>query len=478
MLLDVKHVHLIGIGGTGLSAIALVLLERGYKVSGSDRQPSPAAQSLQQAGAQVFIGHKSENIAGADLVLRSSAIRDENVEVQAALATGIPVLKRVDFLGELMAGQQGIAIAGTHGKTTTTAMIAWILAEAGVDPSYIIGGVSSNLAGNAHAGQGKYFVIEADEYDRMFLGLQPQVAVVTNVEHDHPDCYPTFQDFQQAFREFVLRLEPSGKLVACADNPAVAQLLGLALANGLEGFSYGVSETHLDYRAQDLVVNLKGGFSFNVVRQKDGLLAPVHLQLPGEHNVQNATAAFAVADLLGLDLAKACLALSEFQGTGRRFELRGEPAGVSVIDDYAHHPTEIRATLAAARSRFPKRRIWAVWQPHTYSRTQVLWDDFLAAFKDANFVVVLEIYPARESAPADGFSSRGLVEAMSKDGNYKPGTVNFVPGLPEATEYLLDHLQAGDVVLVLSAGDADQISARLVQELPVKKSTLTQGRSG
>jgi UDP-N-acetylmuramate--alanine ligase len=459
-----EHVHFIGIGGSGLSAIAVVLLESGIMVSGSDRQASPVLQRLQEAGAQVFYGHRPENIAGADLVVRSSAVPDDNVEVQAALAAGVPVLKRVDFLDRLTSSQQAIAVAGTHGKTTTTAMLAWILTVLGKDPSYIIGGFSINLARNAHAGHGKYFVIEADEYDHMFWGLQPYIGVVTNVEHDHPDCYPTFQDFYQAFQTFVSRLQVGGALVACGDDMGAASLLAWAKSKDYRSSSYGLEGIEYDYTASKRLPNDLGGFSFSMLRRNGKVAAYVRLRVPGEHNVRNALAALAVTDLLGLPLAEAAQALSEFQGTGRRFEIRGEVAGVTIIDDYAHHPTEIRATLAAAHTRYPERSIWVVWQPHTFSRTRTLFRDFVAAFEEADHVLVTEIYAARESAPDDGFSASQLVEAMrTRQGSAID--VHFTPGLDDAMNWILEHLKPGDIVLVLSAGDADLISAQLVQTL-------------
>ncbi|MEW5871366.1 MAG: UDP-N-acetylmuramate--L-alanine ligase [Chloroflexota bacterium] len=466
-----KHVHFIGIGGSGLSAMAMVLLERGYTVSGSDRQLSPLAQALQQAGARVFLGHRAENVSGADLVVRSSAIPDENVEVQAARAAGVSVLKRADFLEQLMASQQVIGVAGTHGKTTTTAMIAWMLSSLGLDPSYIVGGVSQNLGRNAHAGQGQWFVIEADEYDRMFLGLRPSLAVVTNIEHDHPDCYPTAADFYQAFQEYASHLVQGGALVACGEDPGAARLLAWAAAQGLRTQTYGLSDADWDYCAKDLSVNAQGGFRFALSCQNCPAPQPVSLVVPGEHNVRNALAALAVADQLHLPLRRAASALGEFRGAGRRFEVRGEQAGVTVIDDYAHHPTEIRATLAAARARFPGRRLWAVWQPHTYSRTRTLFDGFVSALSQADQVIVTEVYAAREAAPVDGFSGDWLVRALSDAG----APAQFAPGLVEAKDELVHNLQSGDVVLVLSAGDADQISTQVLQSLEAQAGPHRRG---
>ena len=472
-----KRVHLIGIGGSGLSAIARVLIESGYSVSGSDRILSPMAKSLQEIGAQVFIGHQSEYVRGADLVIVSSAIPDDNVEVLEARANGIPVLKRADFLGQLMAGHLGIAIAGTHGKTTTTAMIAWVLSALGQDPTFIIGGISKNLGTNARAGKGKTFVIEADEYDRMFLGLQMQIAVVTNVEYDHPDCYPTAQSYRQAFLEFTKKLPVEGLLLACVNEPGAALLLHESAGGGKYTMGYGISmpsarptlsaDVRWAYQASNLEQNQRGGFTFDAVchpnprnkvskstRHKPKTIQ-ISLQVPGEHNVRNALAALAVAHWLGLSLDKAAQALYEFSGTGRRFEVIGEIAGISIVDDYAHHPTEIQTTIQAARMYYPGRQLWVVWQPHTYSRTRMYFNEFISAFKSADHVLVTEVYPAREPLNHD-FSARQIVQAMNHP------DAHFVPGLAQATTFLLERLRSGDVLLVLSAGDADQISANVL----------------
>lgn len=458
------HIHLIGIGGSGLSAIARVLLESGDTVSGSDRQLSPLAQSLQADGAKVVVGHRPENVNGADLVIRSSAIPDQNVEVQAARAASIPVLKRVDFIGQLMTDRQGIAVAGTHGKTTTSAMIAWVLSSLDQDPSFIIGGVVANLGTNAHAGRGNAFVIEADEYDRMFLGIYPHIAVVTNVEHDHPDCYPTSEDYFQAFQEFVDTLIPGGVLLVCGEDAGAMRLLREAGEVQHRQFSYGLvgspDKPFYDYSALNTRLNKQGGFDFDVYRGAF-CLGHVSLKVPGQHNVLNSLAAFVVADLLNLPGYDTSQALGEYQGTGRRFEILGTVNDITVIDDYAHHPTEIRATLAAARNRYPGREVWTVFQPHTYSRTLTLFDDYVNAFEDADHVLVTEIYAVREPAVA-GFSAQQIAAAMSHP------DVHFVPDLTRATAFLLGRLSPGDVLLVLSAGDADQISAQVLDALKDK----------
>ncbi len=453
------RIHLIGIGGTGLSAIARLLLEMGHTVSGSDRVEFTFTQDLQSAGVTIHIGHNPENVTGADLVVRSSAIPDENPEVAAARAGRIPVLKRGDFLGTLMEGKTGIAIAGTHGKTTTTAMIAWMLSSLNQDPSFIVGGVLLNLGTNAHHGKGNTFVIEADEYDRMFLGLQPFIEVVTNIEHDHPDCYPTLANLQAAFLEFVQHLPSGGTLIACAEDPGAFALLSKAEKIGKTVLAYGLKPIagngrEIETYTSALSVNGKGGFTFN--SSVLGNSASVELQVPGKHNILNALAALTVAQLLDLPLLDAAQALGQFSGTGRRFEVRGEVNGITVIDDYAHHPSEIQATLAAARFRYPRSHLWVVWQPHTYSRTQVLLDDFANSFGNADEVIVTEVYPARE--PQQDFSSKKVVDAMQRP-------ALFIADLSEVSKYLITHLHPGDVLLVLSAGDADQVSNEVLAHL-------------
>lgn len=461
-----QHVHLIGIGGSGLSAMARYLLESGYQVSGSDRELSPLAKRLKASGAEVYLGHRAAHVMGADVVVRSSAIPEDNVEVRAALDAGVPVLKRVDFLGRLMDGYRGIAVAGTHGKTTTTAMIAWMLTAMGEDPSFLIGGVSENLGTNARSGRGDYFVIEADEYDYMFLGLNPEFAIVTNVEHDHPDCFPTYEDFFGAFVAFTERLTPDGVLLVCGDDHGAVRLRAEVESHRQRAlsFSFGHSVERKDpeYLGRDLRLVENGCFRFSAFRE--GIpLADVNLDVPGKHNAYNALAALALADLLGLNLAAASAALGSFHGTGRRFELRGEAGGVTVIDDYAHHPTEVRATLAAARSRYPDRRLWIVWQPHTYSRTRLFASEFAESFDNADVILVTEVYAAREADPSD-FSARQVV-ALINARLQEQAEVHFVPELVEVTAVLLSRLEPRDVLIVLSAGDADKIGGQVLAAL-------------
>jgi UDP-N-acetylmuramate--alanine ligase len=441
------RIHVVGIGGTGLSAIAKVLHERGVEVTGSDQAPSPYAQALEALGVPVTYGHAASNVKGARLVLVSSAVAEDNPEVLAARQAGIPVLRREQYLHELTAGFRTVAVAGTHGKTTTTAMIAWILDQAGRDPSYIIGGVATDLGTNAHAGKGIEFVVEADEYDRAFLGLSPSVAVVTNIEHDHPDCYPTYGDLRAAFDAFGAQVQDL--LVTCGDDPAAASLD----PGGVRRITYGL-HSPADWRATDVQLMPGGGSTFTAWHH-DLRLGSVRLTQPGEHNVSNALGALAVVDQLGTAFATSADALASFHGVWRRFELLGEAGGVTVIDDYAHHPSEIRATLQAARQRFPQADVWAVFQPHTYSRTRALMASFATAFADADHVLVTDVFPAREQ-PDGVTSGRGVVEAMEHP------DARFIPALDDALRVLTAGVKPGSVVVTLSAGDANRVGKDLL----------------
>ena len=467
-----KHIHMIGIGGTGLSAIAHILLQKGYRVSGSDHVASPLFKSITEAGAQTFLGHAPGHIQEPDLVIRSSAVPDDNPEVITALSKGIPVLKRREFLPELTQGKLTLAVAGSHGKTTTTAMLAWILHRLGTDPSFISGGVVNQLGTNAHAGSGPHFVIEADEYDHMFLGLKPNIAIVTNIEHDHPDCFPTAADYRAAFKAFLEQVEPDGKALMCLDDPETralrtdltennsqlpvpARVLGYGtssktnyLAKGIT-FSGGYPQFELAYLHETSVKASDRGWVKN--------LGLVRLSVPGHHNILNATGALGVIHQLGLAIPEAIQAIGEFTGAARRFEILGQANRVTIIDDYGHHPSEIAVTLEAARSRYPGHRIWAVWQPHTYSRAQNLAEGFVQALNLADKVLVLKVYAAREQDP--GYSPEEILRALSEK---KAG---YAPDFDLAEEYLLDNLASGDIVIIFSAGDATELSLALLQAL-------------
>ncbi len=444
--MSLRRAHLVGIGGIGLSAIARVLLARGVQVSGSDLRASPITDELAKLGARVYIGHRAENVGDVDVVLTTSAAPNDNPEIVEARRRGIRIARRYDFFPELTAGKTTIAVAGTHGKTTTTGMIATILVDAGLDPDAIVGGMIPELNGNARAGNGKYFVVEADEYDRAFLGLRPTIAVVTSIEMDHPDIFRDADDVAKTFREFMTLVPRDGLIVGCGDAERVGQ--ALAELDETPSARYGFDSAN-DWRAMEVQQNAEGGSDF-VVWRGAARVGDFSLRIPGSHNVLNALAALVVADRVGIDLDRAGETLRRFHGAARRFEVKGEFRGVTVVDDYAHHPSEIRATLAAARTRYPDRQIWAVFQPHTYSRTQALLDEFAAAFADADHVIVTEIFAARERA-TPGVSGAQIVERM------RHPDARFIAELEASAEFLAPHLRAGDVVITLGAGDVYRV---------------------
>lgn len=447
--------HLIGIGGIGLSAIARVLLADGYQVSGSDAQPSALTAELQVLGMQVFAGHRAENVAGADLVIVSSAVPDDNPELLAARQAGIPVVKRAELLGDMMVDRWGIAVAGTHGKTTTSALISFVLSELGLDPTFIVGGILQDLGTNARLGHGPHFVVEADEYDHTFLGLRPRMAVVTVVEMDHPDCFADLEAVSADFLRFLRLVPEGGTLVGCADQPRVVDLLRQAAQHrAVAAVTYGL-RAEGDWQARDVCVNEWGGSDF-AVWHAGQVVGQARLRLVGLHNVSNALAVLAVVDRLGLDLARVLEILPRFHGVRRRFEIKGEAQGVTVIDDYAHHPTEIQATLAAARRRFGQRPLWVFFQPHTYSRTRALLDEFAVSFGDADHVLISEIYAAREKDDL-GIHARDLVQRV------RHPDVRYVATLPEASALLQAELRPGDVLLTLGAGNGDRVGESVLQ---------------
>ncbi|MBI3741964.1 MAG: UDP-N-acetylmuramate--L-alanine ligase [Chloroflexi bacterium] len=438
-----RHIHIVGIGGIGLSAIAYVLLARGVHVSGSDVYASAITDELTKRGAKIFVGHRAENIGDAELVLITSAARENNPEIVAARARGIRVDKRYDFFPTLTAGKKTIAIAGTHGKTTTTAMIAMILLNAGRDPTAVIGGMIPELNGNARAGLGEYFVIEADEYERAFLGLAPHIAVVTSIEMDHPDIYNNLDDLTRTFREFAERVPRAGALIAYGDSENVARAL-----SGLISLRYGFSDAN-DWRATDIARNGMGGNDFTVWRAAMRV-GDFSLQVPGKHNILNALAAIAVADELQIETNTTRATLENFRGAARRFQVVAEIGGVTIVDDYAHLPTEIRATLSAARERYPNRRIWAIFQPHTFSRTKILLDEFARAFDDADRVMICDIYAARETD--DGTVNSNMIVTRMKHGDAR-----WIAQVDDAARVISQDLKPGDVIITLGAGDVNRV---------------------
>jgi UDP-N-acetylmuramate--alanine ligase len=445
------HVHLVGIGGIGMSAIARVLLERGYVLSGSDLRLSDITRELMALGATVYQGHSGENVAGAEAVIVSSAVAESNPEIVEARKRGVPILKRGQALAWLMQDHYSIAVAGTHGKTTTSAMIGLLLEDAQLDPTIIVGGIVPELGANAKDGKGKYLVVEADEYDRTFLHLSPQLAVITSIEMDHPDCYVDLEEMSQTFRDFLSKMPAGAYVMACGDDPQAMEVVGDL--PDLEVTTYGLLSD--DYwRATNLEQNGLGGTDFAVSAGSERK-GSFQLSIPGAHNVSNALAAIGVADHLGLDLTSVRDTLRRFQGVGRRFEIRGEIHGITVVDDYAHHPSEIRATLAGARQRYEGRRIWVVFQPHTYSRTKALLGDFASAFIDADEVVVTAIYAARENDDL-GIRAGDLVQTMSH-----PQAVH-VPDLQQAASRVATHLVSGDVLITMGAGDVWRVGEEVL----------------
>lgn len=454
------RIHLIGIGGAGLSAIATVLLQLGVRVSGSDRQASGHTDRLAAAGATVVIGQRAENLdpqsgLQPDVVLISSAVAADNPERAAAEAQGIPVVKRDNFLPVLLAKRQVVGVAGTHGKTTTTAMVVTALRGTGLDVGYIVGGEIPGL-GNAAAGTHPIFVIEADEYDRMFLGLRPAAAVVTNVEWDHPDCYPTPSSFRRAFMQFVDRVDRDGIVVTCADDQGAEQLRTFTSGRRAQWITYGVKEG-ADLRATEITAKPGSGITA-ALTWWHAPAGRLELQVPGVHNVENAMAALIIANWAGVPMDDAAAALGTFSGTGRRFERKGEEAGVLVIDDYAHHPTEIMATLAAARSRFPTQRIWAIFQPHTFSRTARMLYRMGDSFGKADRVIVTDIYAAREQD--DGTVSAAELVASSAHAD-----IRHIRRLADVADYLAANVAPGDVVITLGAGDVNTVGDMLLAHL-------------
>jgi UDP-N-acetylmuramate--alanine ligase len=455
--------HLIGIGGAGLGPIAQVLLEMGFQVSGSDQTASPRTEALAAAGARIWMGHAAAHLyteeapQRPDAVLISAAVPPTNPERMAAQAAGIPVIRRRDLLGPLTAGRRVIAVAGTHGKTTTTAMIAHILTGVGLAPGYIIGSEMPGLGAGA-LGRGPHFVIEADEYDEAFLGLTPAVIVLTNIDWDHPDYFHTPAAYAEAFRRFLGRLQPGGRLIYCQDDAGLEELLASIPTEALpaaQRLGYG-SRSRATWQARFIEIGPEQ--TTYELHSPDGATWSVRLRVPGLHNVLNSVAALLAAQAAGIAVAKAAPFLATFGGAVRRFQLKGEAGGVLIVDDYAHHPTEVRTTLAAARAAYPDRTIWAVYQPHTYSRTRILLEQFEGVFAAADHVLITDIYPARE-AP-DPRVTPAQVVAVSRHRHARAsGDLNATLAL------LVAEVQPPAVVVILSAGDATRLAPALLQQL-------------
>ena len=458
----IKNIHFVGLGGSGMSGIAEVLLNLGYGISGSDLADSATLKRLASLGMKTFVGHSPEHIEGADAVVTSTAVKADNPEVVAARAKRIPIVPRAVMLAELMRLKQGIAIAGTHGKTTTTSLVASVLAEAGLDPTFVIGGRLNSAGANARLGSGDYIVVEADESDASFLNLMPVMAVVTNIDADHMETYGhDFGKLKQAFVDFLHRMPFYGTAILCTDDPAVRDILGEV---SCPITSYGFEEG-----AQVRAVNVKaqGAQMHFTVQRRNGVVLPdleVVLNLPGRHNVLNALSAIAVAAELDVDDAALLRALSGFKGVGRRFQRYGDvPAaggGVfTLIDDYGHHPVEMAATLAAARGAFPGRRLVLAFQPHRYTRTRDCFEDFVKVIAQADAALLSEVYAAGE-APIVAADGRALVRALRVAHQLEPVFVADVWDMPQALAKLV---QDGDVVLCMGAGTIGQVPAKVVQ---------------
>ncbi|OGQ18094.1 MAG: UDP-N-acetylmuramate--L-alanine ligase [Deltaproteobacteria bacterium RBG_16_71_12] len=452
----VRRIHFVGIGGIGMSGIAEVLLALGFEVHGSDLKASDTTRRLAAQGAQVCYGHREENVDAADVVVMSSAVRRDNPEIARAVREGIPVIPRAEMLAELMRLKHGVAVAGSHGKTTTTSLVAAILNEGGLDPTVIIGGKVNQLGSNARVGQGELLVAEADESDGSFLRLTPTIAIVTNLDLEHVEHYTGgLPQLKAAFADFVNRVPFYGLAVLCIDEENVQALLPELARRYV---TYGRSR-QADYQAVDVV--LEGVRSRFTVRRRGTDLGVVQLALAGVHNVLNALAAIAVAEELAIPFATTTTALASFQGVQRRFTHRGEQGGVLVIDDYGHHPAELRATLAAARQAYPGRRVVVLFQPHRYTRTAALKDDFARAFNDADVVLIAPVYAAGEE-PIEGASAAALAEAMVRHGHHG---ARAVASLDDGIAQLAGLVLPGDVVLTQGAGDVTHAGPELLRRL-------------
>ncbi len=472
MFAKIQQVHFVGIGGIGMSGIAEVLLNLGYRVSGSDLKSSSATRRLAGLGAAVFEGHRAENIAGAEVVVTSSAIAEDNPEVVEAHGLHVPVIQRAEMLAELMRLKYGIAIAGMHGKTTTTSMVAAVLAGGGLDPTVVVGGRVDAMGSNARLGKSQYLVAEADESDRSFLKLSPILSVVTNIDREHMDCYRNMRDVKKTFLEFMDRVPFYGMVVVCNDDPILRRMLPQAQRRTV---TYGTKRgsdfwikvpTSRAENARETGHPLHPLSRFHVhYRKKD--LGEFTLHVPGVHNILNATAAIAVG--VGLDVETEAIraGLDQFRGVDRRFQLRGRAAGVSVIDDYGHHPTEIKATLAAARS-CGFRKVHVIFQPHRYTRTRDLMEEFTTAFGDADSLFVLDIYAANEK-PIEGVSGEELARTIREKGGKK---AQYVSSFADAVREVTAAAQDGDMILTLGAGSVSQLGPMVLQKLKQPHSSM------
>lgn len=452
---DNVHAHFIGVGGAGMSGIALVLAQRGVAVTGSDLKESRYSRALERAGVRVSIGHDAGNLGDPEVVVVSSAIPERNAELVEARSRGIDVWPRAKMLAALAGERKTIAVAGTHGKTSTSSMIATMLHTLGLEPTFLIGGEVDGVDSNAMNGAGDHFVVEADESDGSFVFLDPFVSVVTNIEADHLDHYSGLEEIESTFSEFMNRTAPEGALVVCAED---ARLVELARETGRRVVTYGESS---DADVRFCAVEHRGVGSAFQVALPDGSQARASVAIPGRHMVSNATAALAVAWVLGVEFTKAANALAAFTGVRRRFDLIGEVSGVTVVDDYAHHPTEVAATLQAA-CEVGHRRVWALFQPHRYSRTQAFAAEFGRAFAAADRVVLMDVYSAGE-APIPGVSGKSILDAMLVA---RPRTAAaYLPHRADVVPFLAERLRPGDLVMTMGAGDVTAVGPELIANL-------------
>ncbi|MFH2124729.1 MAG: UDP-N-acetylmuramate--L-alanine ligase [Pseudomonadota bacterium] len=439
-----KHIHFVGIGGIGMSGIAELLLNLGYQVSGSDLYSSAITANLASIGGVIYAGHQGQWVSGADVVVTSSAIAVTNPEVVAAHEAGIPVIQRAEMLAELMRLKKfGIAIAGSHGKTSTTSMVSWMLTRAGLDPTIVVGGKVDSLGGNAKLGEGEFLVAEADESDGSFLKLSPVLEVVTNIDLEHLDYYRDIEHIKSVFMEFIDKIPFYGAVILCLDDANIADLLPAIRKRMI---TYGLT-AQADIHAEQL--EAAGGRTRFVVKKGDVQLGEIHLSLPGRHNVYNALAVVCLGLELEIPFAVIAGALGSFEGVQRRMQLKGEAQGITIIDDYGHHPTEIRATLSAIKEAWPGKRLVVLFQPHRYTRTEALYKDFLTAFHQADFLVMTDIYAASET-PIPGVNSENLLLDIKQHGQRHTQLIPAVEGLAEA---LLPQLVKDDLVLTLGAGN-------------------------
>lgn len=455
-----QRVHLVGVGGIHMSAIARILRARGHSVSGSDLHPSPLTERLEEIGVTVSPGHDAAYVGDAELVVYTSAAHEDNPELMEAQRRTLPTIKRAQMVARLMEGKRSIAVAGSHGKTTTSSLIAYMLWQAGRSPTFMLGGEMIDPQTNAMPGEGPDFVVEADEFDAAFLNYSPDIALVTNMEPDHLDIYGSYESLKDAFRQFLSQVKPTGYIVACIDDPALQAILPETAGDGVNlpvhAVSYGLNPA-AEWRATNISRKGVDGSAF-VVECGKRVYATFETRLPGIHNVSNALGAITVGNILDLPLEAIQRAVAEFQGVRRRFQRLGEAAGVSVVDDYAHHPTEVRATLAAARERFPGRRLVCLFQPHTYSRTQYLLDGFRTCFRDCDTLLIAETYAAREE-PSAGMTAEQLAEEIVRP------LARYTGDLEQSAAAVAALLEPGDVCFTIGAGDVEKVGPMVLEAL-------------